>query len=332
MNIKILVLIICIFCGSCAEKKEAVMITQNSHINEKNIIEELNKQVKEYPTEKVYIFRYENYDCYFEVFVNDIPCYKDYKDSRAGSAFDINQCIFKNGTQRVTYKMYPATDENPNAEKFVQSTYLSLELKSYEKKNKDADDIIYQDYKTPEVDGIDQYGDSAKIFIATGKNYYEGSFTFEAEVPYQLKGFDKMQDLRKLDAKVLQNKLLDKYQEVWQVYQNKQYDDIARISYDKLKEQFIATYETKEGILEGWANVTNGLKNETFKMQPLKDYKLQFFGDGKLVALMQTSSDRRNKGKTALWGKYKKDNEGTRASFFYDYFYIPEGETEFKVY
>ncbi len=327
---KIILLISLLTLQNCSQNKK-VMITQNAHINEKNIIEELNKQVKEYSTEKVYIFRYENYDCYFEVFINDIPCYKDYRDSRAGSAFDINQCIFKNGTQKVTYKMYPATDENPDAEKFVQSTYLSLELKSYDKKNKDADDIIYQDYKTPEIDGIDQYGDSAKIFIATGKNYYEGSFTFEAEVPYQLKGFEKMQDLRKLDAKVLQNKLLNKYQEVWQVYQNKQYDDIARISYENLRDQFIAKFDDKKQISEVWEMLTDIYKQPTFEMQPLKDYKLQFFADGKLVALMQTSNDRRVKGNSALWTKVDYDG-GVRPVFSNRYFYIPEGETEFKVY
>ncbi|MFK7048337.1 hypothetical protein FLACOL_01259 [Flavobacterium columnare] len=331
MNIKVLVLIIGFFCGGCSQKKEVTMITQNPHITAKNIVEEINKEVKHYNSEKNFMISYENYNCYFEVFVNDIPCYRYFKEPASSSAFDLNQCIFKNGIQKITYKMYPATDENAEIKNFIESTYLKLKVESYDKKNKNAEDILYQDYKTPEIEGIDQYGHKNKMFIAKGKTYYEGSFTFEATVPYQLQGFDKMQDLRKMDKKVLEQKLLAKYQEVWQVYNNKQYDDIARISFDKMKDQFIATYDTKEGIAEGWNNVTTGLKNDTFEMQPLKDYKLAFLADGKLVVLMQTSNDRRNRGKTALWGKYKID-ERTRATFFYDYFYIPEGETEFKVY
>ncbi len=327
---KIIVLLTLFTLQNCSQKKES-MITQNPNINKKNIIEEINKEIKEYPSEKMFIISYGNFNCYFEVFVNDIPCYKDFRDSKATSAFDINQYIFKNGTQKVTYKMYPANDDNPDAEKFVESTYLKLKVESFDKKNKDADDFIYQDYKTPEVDGIDQYGDDAKIFAATGKNYYEGSFTFEAEVPYQLEGFDNMQDLRKLDAKVLENKLLDKYQEVWEVYQNKQYDDIARIFYNKIKAEYISTYETKEGVEKNWNTFIEPFKNDTFEMQPLKDYKLMFFGNGKLVALIQTSLDKRNRGSQALWAKLKEDDK-VRAAMFKNYFYILKGETEFKVY
>ncbi|WP_375605619.1 hypothetical protein [Flavobacterium davisii] len=331
MNIKVLVLIIGFFCGGCSQKKEITMITQNPHITAKNIIEEINKEVKHYNSETIYKFRYENFDCYFEILVNDIPCYKDFFEPRVGSAFEINQCIFKSGTQKLTFRMYPAEPDNPTIEKFTEDAYLSFQLKSYDKQNKEAEDIVYQKFKTPVITSKDQYGNKVEKFIAYGKTYYEGSFTFEATVPYQLQRFDKMQDLRKMDKKVLEQKLLAKYQEVWQVYNNKQYDDIARISFDKLKDEFIATYENKDGIQEGWDNTVTGLKTDSFEMQPLKDYKLAFLAEGKLVVLMQTSNDRRNRGKTALWGKYKID-ERTRATFFYDYFYIPEGETEFKVY
>ena len=331
MNIKVLVLIIGFFCGGCSQKKEVTMITQNPHITANNIVEEINKEVKHYNSEKNFMISYENYNCYFEVFVNDIPCYRYFKEPASSSAFDLNQCIFKNGIQKVTYKMYPATDDNAEIKNFTESTYLKLKVESYDKKNKNAEDILYQDYKTPEVDGIDQYGHKNKIFIAKGKTYYEGSFTFEATVPYQLQGFDKMQDLRKMDKKVLEQKLLAKYQEVWQVYNNKQYDDIARISYENLRDQFIAKYDEKDYINKVWEMLMEIYKQPTFEMQPLKDYKLVFLADGKFVALMQTNLDRRVRGNTALWAKVDYDG-GIRPQFCNRYFYIPEGETEFKVY
>ncbi|MDI9310459.1 MAG: hypothetical protein QM535_09600 [Limnohabitans sp.] len=328
---KLFYLIVLISLQNCSQKKEVTMITQNQHITAKNIVEEINKEVKHYNTEIIYKFRYENFDCNYEVFINDIPCFKQFREARTASAFEINQCIFKSGSQKLTFRMYPAEPDNPTIDKFTENTYLSFQLKSYDKQNKEAEDIVYQKFKTPVTTSKDQYGNTVEKFIAHGKTYYEGSFTFEATVPYQLQGFDKMQDLRKMDKKVLEQKLLAKYQEVWQVYNNKQYDDIARISFDKLKDEFIATYENKDGIQEGWDNTVTGLKTDSFEMQPLKDYKLQFLADGKLVVLMQTSLDKRLRGKTAMWGKYKID-ERTRAVYFYDYFYIPEGETEFKVY
>ena len=65
-------------------------------------------------------------------------------------------------------------------------------------------------------------------------------------------------------------------------------------------------------------------------MQPLANYKLEFFADGKLVALMLDTKDNKIRGNTALWIKLK-DEENTPV-FFNRYFYIPQGETEFKVY
>ncbi|MFK7048335.1 hypothetical protein FLACOL_01261 [Flavobacterium columnare] len=328
---KLVYLILLISLQNCSQKKEVTMITQNPHITANNIVEEINKEVKHYPVEKVYIFAYESLDCHFEIFVNDVPCYKDFSEPGSSSGFDINQCIFKSGTQKLTFRMYPADPDNPTIEKFTEDAYLSFQLESYNNKNKGAEDAVYQKFKTPVTTSKDQYGNIIEKFIANGKTYYEGSFTFEATVPYQLQGFDKMQDLRKMDKKVLEQKLLAKYQEIWQMYNNKQYDDIARIFYNKLKDEYISSYETNEGVKENWASFINTFKNDTFEMQPLKDYKLEFFADGKCVALMQTSLDKRNRGSSALWAKFKEDGK-VRAAMFKNYFYIPEGETEFKVY
>ncbi|RVU91180.1 hypothetical protein EH230_09865 [Flavobacterium columnare] len=328
---KLFYLIVLISLQNCSQKKELTMITQNPHITAKNIVEEINKDVKHYNSEIIYKFRYENFDCNYEVFINDIPCFKQFREARTASAFEINQCIFKSGTQKLTFRMYPAEPDNPTIEKFTEDAYLSFQLKSYDKQNKEAEDIVYQKFKTPVITSKDQYGNTVEKFIANGKTYYEGSFTFEATVPYQLQGFDKMQDLRKMDKKVLEQKLLAKYQEVWQVYNNKQYDDIARISYENLRDQFIAKYDKKDYINKVWEMLMEIYKQPTFEMQPLKDYKLVFFADGKFVALMQTNLDRRVRGNTALWAKVDYDG-GIRPQFCNRYFYIPEGETEFKVY
>ena len=59
---KMMVLIVCCICFvGCSQKKES-MILQNPNINENNIVEEINKKIKHYPSEKIYGFRYECYD------------------------------------------------------------------------------------------------------------------------------------------------------------------------------------------------------------------------------------------------------------------------------
>jgi hypothetical protein len=190
---------------------------------------------------------------------------------------------------------------------------------------------MINEFVTPITLTKDEYGNDIENFIATGKDYYEGSFTFEAKTPYELEGFENVQNLRKLDAKELQSKLIKQYANLKNVYQNKEYDNIAKASYNSLRDQFIAEYETKENIQSIWEELMGAFKESSFEMQPVENYKMVFFADGKLVALMQTTLDNRFRGNTALWAKVNYGG-GLRPMFLNSYFYIPKGKTEFEVY
>jgi hypothetical protein len=319
---------------SCSQKKKT-MINQNLNVTADNMVEELNKQVKHYDKEIMYGFDFESKYCFFEVLVNDIPVYKNFTNPLSATAFDINQAVFKNGTQKLTYKMYPVgkteySDKPYNT--LIDESSLKLVLKSYDNKNENADDVVYKTYQTPVTVKRDEYGNGTDIFIGTGKSYYEGSFTFEAQVPHELHPpFEKAKDLRKEDPIFLQAQLLKKYKEIWNVYQNKEYDNIAKISFDNLSTQFISQFSDKKYINEVWEMLFGAYKSSTFEMQPLEKYKMEFFANGKLVALIIDSDDNRFKRNSALWAKVNHDG-GLRPLFMGRYFYIPEGETEFKVY
>ena len=56
---------------SCYQKKET-MINQNPTITAENIVDEIAKQVKHYPAEKIYKLNYTNQDCFFKLYINDI--------------------------------------------------------------------------------------------------------------------------------------------------------------------------------------------------------------------------------------------------------------------
>ena len=51
-------------------------VNQNPNITADNLVEEIAKQVKHYPSEKVYKIRYSNDNCYFEMFVDGIRVHK----------------------------------------------------------------------------------------------------------------------------------------------------------------------------------------------------------------------------------------------------------------
>ena len=313
-------------------------VNQNPNITADNLVEEIAKQVKHYPSEKVYKIRYSNDNCYFEMFVDGIRAYKLPGRGVIGStAVEVSELLFHSGKHTISYKMYPlytleergvTTTQNT----LVDDSYVTLEVCSYDLKNEEAADISYAEYATPNIAIKNAQGDTISYkFAGAGKAYYEGSFEVELEVPYQLQPpFATAQDLRKMDQKLLMTKLLAKYKEVWQIYKNREINNIARLEFDMLKDYAVSHYATKEVIKKNWEYLYDNYKNTSFEMQPITNYKLEFFADGKLVALMLDTKDNKIRGNTALWIKLK-DEENTPV-FFNRYFYIPQGETEFKVY
>ena len=313
-------------------------VNQNPNITADNLVEEIAKQVKHYPSEKIYGLGYSNNNCYFDMFVDGIRAYRYPGRGVVGStAIEINELLFHSGKHTISYKMYPlytleergvTTTQNT----LVDNSYVALDVYSYNLKDKNARDISYAEYTTPNIAIKNDQGDTISYkFAGSGKTYYEGSFEVELEVPYQLQPpFATAQDLRKMDQKLLMTKLLAKYKEVWQIYKNRELDNIARLEFDMLKYYAVSHYATKEVIKKNWDFLYDNYKNTSFEMQPITNYKLEFFADGKLVALMLDTKDNKIRGNTALWIKLK-DEENTPV-FFNRYFYIPQGETEFKVY
>lgn len=326
----ILVLISVLINASCI-KKETKM--KDSEVNANNIVNEICKSIKHYNEEKIYKLSYKSNYSFFEFFVNDIPVGKEFEYFSSSSAFEINPKIFKSGKAIVKFKMYPVGKvDNDIYNTLIDESYLDITLTSYDLKNENASDVIYSHYKTPmnKVKISEKY--SEEKFVGAGKTYYEGSFEIEVKVPYEIHpAFEKGKDLRKMDKKELEAKLLSAYQKVWNIYQDKEYDNIAKLSYENLKDQFVTKYQDEKSIKNMWETLLSAYKSDTFQMQPIKDYKLEFFSDGKLVTLMQNTEDYRYRGNTALWARVNHDG-GMRPLFCNRYFYIPEGETEFKVY
>ena len=315
-------------------------VNQNPNITADNLVEEIAKQVKHYPSERIYGIGYSNDNCYFDMFINDIKVHTFPSRGLIGStAVEVNQLLPHSGKYTISYKMYPLytleeEGKTVTLNTLIDSSYVALDVYSYNLKDKNEGDIFYAKYGTPNIAIKNAQGDTIYKFAGAGKAYYEGSFEVELDVPYQLQPpFATAQDLRKMDQKQLMTKLLTKYKEVWQIYKNRELDNIARLEYDSLKDLFISHYATPKTIKENWAVIYDNYKNGTFEIQPIENYKLEFFADGKLAALMLDTKDNKIRGNTVLWAKLIYENgEFGMPVFFNRYFYIPQGETEFKVY
>ena len=65
---------------------------------------------------------------------------------------------------------------------------------------------------------------------------------------------------------------------------------------------------------------------------PIEKYKMQFFANGKLVALITDGSDPETRGGNALVCKVKSGEFKGSIFEIKHFLYIPQGETEFRVY
>ncbi|WP_115969483.1 hypothetical protein [Chryseobacterium pennae] len=310
---------------ACSQNKNDMM--QNPNITANNIAEEITKQIKHYPVEKQYKYRYNNSMCYFEISINDIPSFKDYQSSQNGSAFLINDLIFKSGKQKVSYKLLPS-----EGTELKDNTELQLTLLSYDQKNKNADDVEYSKFTLPQIEEKIAENYSKFKFSGAGKTYYEGSFDVNVEVPYDLQSpFENAQDLRKIDKKSLEEKLVKEYNKIRNIYQSKDKDKVARLLYDKLKNQMVTEYASPQKVKATWEEAKEILFNSDMEILPIEKYEMRFFGNGKLVALYADGSNPNTRGGNALVC-HLKSGYGKGFLELKHLFYIPQGETEFKVY
>ncbi|WP_157262265.1 hypothetical protein [Pedobacter sp. PACM 27299] len=332
---------------ACSQKKE-IIINQNPDINADNIVAEITKALKSYPSEKIYGLGYSNSWCRFDVFVNGIKIPKNFGDDMGSTGVEINEGLFKSGKQVITYKMYPLgkyEEDGTFYKAFINETDLEFDVNSYDLKNEKASNIEYMEYKVPkiEVDTVEKKhveGESVnmesatrykdKRFVAAGKTYYEGSFEVNLEVPYHIQPpFQSAQDLRKMDPKLLEEKLLKKYAEIVTRYDDEDADYFAKILFDRLKTYYVTHYKQKKDLQEEWLQVVKALKNH-WDIQPIDHYEIAFFADGKLAKLVKKITSKEPRRKDAFWAKSEKNKDKEKELEYL--FYISQGETELKVY
>ncbi|SFD38701.1 hypothetical protein [Flavobacterium phragmitis] len=345
----LLLICICTIFFCCAQsnpKTPSNIQTNHKSINAGNIVEEASKMIANYTNEPVYALRYNKSYCNFELYVNDILVFTSFEDSSplSSSAVFINHTIFHSGKQKITYKMYPigkVEDSKEIYNTFRDNTYLKFKLTSYNKNNKEADNIEYMTYHTPGTVLYKSDYDEDIKFEGTGKKYYENSFDITVNVPYALHpGFEQAQDLRKMDKKALEAKLLQAYQQLQKVYADKNMDEVARTMFENFSIQMASEYNQKKDIAEAWEQYEDIITSKTFQIQPLTNSKLTFFADGRLVGFMKDTIANNFRGKPAFWAKINYADKiekamgvkGFRPIFMYALFYIPEGKSELVKY
>ena len=297
-------------------------VNQNPNITADNLVEEIAKQVKHYPSEPQYVMHYFNGVCNFEIYINDFKVVKSFNNESFKTSERINPFLLsKNNQLKIIF--YPRDSVN----KLNLQAGLDLKVNSYE--NTDRFSIEKQQsnlfiYQTPE--------DENGFFKYAGKEYFEQTVAFTLpDVPYKIEGWKDSQDLRNFDKKLLEQKVLQAYQMIQKSFKERDLDKIAQFSYNKMKDQAIAQYFDEEEVQEGWEELISIAGADNLEFFPLENYELVFYGEGRLVGLKSKKKDKGFRGASALLCKFKREGKWVGAELDY-LLHIPKGETEFKVY
>ena len=297
-------------------------VNQNPNITADNLVEEIAKQVKHYPSEPQYVMHYFNGVCNFEIYINDFKVVKSFNNESFKTSERINPFLLSKNNQ-LKIILYPRDSVN----KLNLQAGLDLKVNSYE--NTDRFSIEKQQsnlfiYQTPE--------DENGFFKYAGKEYFEQTVAFTLpEVPYKIEGWKDSQDLRNFDKKLLEQKVLQAYQMIQKSFKERDLDKIAQFSYNKMKDQAIAQYFDEEEVQEGWEELISIAGADNLEFYPLENYELVFYGEGRLVGLKSKKKDKGFRGASVLLCKFKREGKWVGAELDY-LLHIPKGETEFKVY
>ena len=286
---------------------------------DKQIIQETMQAIevpKQYKQEPAYYVGIYSANIKWELFVNDVQMFAHYQGKITSPILPLNYRILGSGKQKITFRIYP-----PNGQA-VLGKYASFRMRLYYRKN-------FRDKEIPEIHIL-----NFELPYEQTKDlpYFEKSFEFEAEVPYQITGWTKSKDLTKVPD--LEQKVVKKIEELRTILENKDTEAYFQAVMPKLKEKFICLYATQQEIENYFQeySLTSGEFSKIFddiQILPIEDYQIILEPNNRLVKLRQKNGDSFTDG-IKFKAIVKEDKKETTGNYLFR-FHIPEGSDELEV-
>ena len=257
----------------------------------------------------------------YELYINDIKADCDYVGANNG--VDMNPYILKNGKYKVKLRIFPA---------FKAGEKL-IEFDDIEKSNISFDSYI----RNKETNEILNYNSIPLPIVAPKEDvpYFEQEWDVElTELPYELEGWSKGQDLRKWDKKELEKKVVAYYQKLWRILNNGEGERYMDLWKQADQELMFYDYETDyDSIYKEESEEIK--KNCTDNMIYLEDYEMKLYAEGKLVTLERKTHTREFNNYSPLdikgWSPLIRKGRKSGAEDFPVKLYLPEGSNEFVI-
>lgn len=285
-----------------------------------------------YPSMPQYYLEGYQSGCFYEIYVNGMLVFKHYKNvGLTNHAIPINHMILKGGVQNITIKLFPLG-------KIGEQEFNTLEEDTrfrltIFKRNKATpwegmDYDVVHEYFAPTANGKE-----TGTFKHVGMPYYEETFTFNAQVPYKLKGWDDSQVLTEMDQDTLEQEILDFYKKYDNIIQNQDEQSWVNMVRDREKEYLESVHYNDYKNSRIKSRITfykNTFDTELVEKIPLDSYKIAFLGDGKVVTLRST----KRPGVSAYSYAENKDRNGKRAKGRTSYYLLlhkPKGSNKLEI-
>ena len=259
----------------------------------------------------------------YELYINDIKADYDYVGGNNG--VDINPYVLKNGKYKVKLRIFPAFKAGEKLIEFDDIEKSNISFGSYIR-NRETDEILnYEDKPLPIT--------APTIDVP----YFEQEWEVEiTDLPYELEGWSKGQDLRKWDKKELEKKVVAYYQKLWHILNNGEGERWTKLTQKRINETAIFYYESEEENQKAIKNnQQNIVKYCTNMMIPLEDYEMKLYAEGKLVCLERKTHTKEFNNKSPLdikgWSPLILKGKKSGAGYYNVLLYLPQGSNEFVI-
>ncbi|MFH6937198.1 hypothetical protein [Flavobacterium sp. FlaQc-30] len=252
---------------SCSQKNNNQNMTDFS-------LNTLYKKLEIYNERPEYWLFLHSNNCSYVVTLDDMPIYEDYDEGSMKSlSIPINNFILESGKHELKILILPTINENYHLNNLLSSDY-TLNIKINRTENKKETIVFNKKLSNDEQN----------------KTFKQNIIPFEAEVPYRLTGWSNSIDLTKQDRESLEKEVVNFYKEIMDDYKNKKTESIEKKYYNRQFENAQSLYSYKK---EDSDKLISEINKDVNKEQDLKleNYKLVFYGNGKVVGLIRTDGE-----------------------------------------
>ena len=259
----------------------------------------------------------------YELYINDIKADCDYVGANSG--VDMNPYILKNGKYKVKLRIFPA---------FKAGEKL-IEFDDIEKSNISFDSYI----RNKETNEILNYNSIPLPIVAPKEDvpYFEQEWDVElTELPYELEGWSKGQDLRKWDKKELEKKVVAFHQKIRKILNDGNSEEWMKLIQKRFDEVCIFDYLSEKRIEKDLEEIKEDVEEYSKgTMIPLEDYELKLYAEGKLVTLERKTHTKEFNNYSPLdikgWSPLISKGTTYGAAPYPILLYLPQGSDEFVI-